>query len=119
MLRRYIRERTEAGGNFSFFSFTDPRLRRELVSGVTKFYHDARVDMLKVVVELLDVESGEALPGYAADDCTPVQEDNVAALVSWGAKALPSSGKAFRLHFMLYNARLYSYAAVPSAISRS
>ena len=66
MLRRYIRERTEAGGNFSFFSFTDPRLRRELVSGVTKFYHDARVDMLKVVVELLRVQDDVTLPYHGA-----------------------------------------------------
>eukprot|EP01051_Picozoa_sp_SAG22_P015315 SAG22_NODE_1981_length_3210_cov_10.443909_3_plen_196_part_00 len=44
---------------------------------------------------------------------TPVREDSVAALVGWGPnlKVLPSDGRAFRLHFMLFNARVYSYAA--------
>ena len=68
------------------------------------------------------------LPGYSAAECEPIQADGTALRVRWRTSTrpsaaggggltdgggLPDGGAAFRIRFRLYNARLYSYSAVP------
>ena len=61
-------------------------------------------------VEIAD-EKGNALPGYALEDCPPVFGDAHARVVSWngGADLSALAGKAVRLRFEMKDADLYAY----------
>jgi hypothetical protein len=62
--------------------------------------------------ELLD-EHGHVVPGFAAEDCKPIQGDHLHAAITWNGHdsvpAAPPSGS--RLRFILKNAGLYSFQA--------
>ncbi len=58
-------------------------------------------------VEVLD-DRGNVIPGYGADDCTPLTGDSIDQAVTWGQKrTLP--GRPVRLRFVLHNASLYAF----------
>ncbi|MEW6753266.1 MAG: hypothetical protein AB1505_20140 [Candidatus Latescibacterota bacterium] len=73
---------------------------------------NVKADYGQVRVECQD-PAGGVLPGYALDDCVPVQVDGVAAPVRWREDRGigPLGGRAVKLRFELRNARLYSYRA--------
>jgi len=62
----------------------------------------------EVRVAVLDA-SARPLPGYAAEDCVPLQGDGVHQRVRWAGHAQPPSAAGYRLRFVLRNASLYSY----------
>jgi hypothetical protein len=66
-------------------------------------YGEVRVAVLR--------EDGEAVEGFAEEDCAPLHTDSVAARVRWkGGHSLEAlAGRPVRLRFRLKNARLYSY----------
>jgi hypothetical protein len=60
-------------------------------------------------VELLDL-NGVPLPGYAKDDCDPIEDDSTLRIVSWrGRRALDQlCGTPLMVRFYLTNCALYS-----------
>ncbi|MET0235061.1 MAG: hypothetical protein ABW224_10520 [Kibdelosporangium sp.] len=61
-------------------------------------------------VELLDAD-GVPVPGYKAENATPITGDTLNATATWGTTtALPSTGGPFRLRFHLTSGDLYSYS---------
>ena len=75
---------------------------------------DVRNDRSWVEVEVLDVDSGEPLPGYGCQDCGDICVDGLRRPVEWGGKGLDGIGcDRFKLRFRLYGAaRLYGYRFV-------
>lgn len=63
-----------------------------------------------VRVEALD-ESGEVIPGYGRDDCSPITGDSVDTTVNWGGRKELPSARLIRLRFVLDHASLYSFMA--------
>jgi hypothetical protein len=61
-------------------------------------------------VEVLDA-TGNVLPGYGRDDCTPLTGDSIDATVAWRDRRTLQGGRPIRLRFILENASLYSFAA--------
>jgi len=61
-----------------------------------------------VRVEVLD-ESGELIPGYGRDECSPIERDVVDSPVSWRSRKELPSGKLIRLRFVLDDASLFSF----------
>ena len=60
-------------------------------------------------VELQDA-NGQALPGFALDDCTPITGDFVDGHVAWkGGDLSTLAGKPVRLRFELKDASLYAF----------
>ncbi len=87
-------------------------LRTRRLTGLTGRLHlNYRAWGGSVRVEVLD-DQDKVVPGYAADDCRPLQRDEVDAVVAWRDRAeLPSTGGALRLRFLLDKASLFSFAA--------
>jgi hypothetical protein len=71
---------------------------------------NAKCDYGQIVVELLD-DDLEPLPGFAKDDCVPLQADSVEAQIAWkdGRTLAELRERPVRIRFHLRNARLYSY----------
>jgi hypothetical protein len=67
-----------------------------------------------VRVALLD-EHGRPLPGYALEDCDPIQADSVRQIVTW--KGRPEvgrhAGQPVQVQFELRKAKLYAFRFVP------
>ncbi len=61
-------------------------------------------------VELLDAD-GEVIPGYSKEDCRPISDDSVDAVVRWGdgTGLRQRAGRPTRLKFHLQNAQLYAF----------
>jgi hypothetical protein len=71
---------------------------------------NVKADYGRVLVEVLD-ERGAPLPGYAREDCDPVEVDGVDVPVTWRERATlaGAAGRPVKLRFHLANARLYAY----------
>lgn len=68
---------------------------------------DASKGALKV--ELQD-ENGQAIPGFALEDCQPVQENGINLSVSWQKGKLSKlAGRAIRVRFEIENASLFAF----------
>ena len=67
-----------------------------------------------VTIELQDA-AGDPLPGFAADDCTPLTGDETAAVVTWsgGSDVGEVAGEPVRLRFNCTNADVYSFRFAP------
>jgi hypothetical protein len=52
---------------------------------------------------------GKPLPGFAFEDCTPINTDSLTAPVTWKRPFSEISGKPLRLEFYLKNARLFAF----------
>jgi hypothetical protein len=68
----------------------------------------------RIEVELIDPESGQAIPGFSRDECTPLTTDSLAHRVGWGKRRLAEVHIAsFQIRFHLTKARaspeLYSF----------
>ena len=61
-----------------------------------------------LVVQILD-ETGHPLPGFAAQDTTPITTDAVAAPVQWSRDLARLKDKPVRLDFALQNAHLFAF----------
>jgi len=63
----------------------------------------------KVRVALLDA-SGKELPGYALEECDPIQADSVRQIVTWKKRSsvAPLAGKPVCIRFELTDAKLYA-----------
>ena len=65
---------------------------------------------------LLDAD-GKAIPGYAMEDCIPVEADDIYGYVRWKNKdALPGGEQPVRIKFQLKNASLYGFYAGAGAV---
>ncbi len=65
-----------------------------------------------VEFDLLDADTGDAVPGYALDDCARVDEDGISIVAHWKGGATLSGVKVknVRLRIRLYGrAKLYSF----------
>jgi hypothetical protein len=71
---------------------------------------NVKADYGRVLAEVLD-ERGAPLPGYAREDCDPVEVDGVDVPVTWRERATlaGAAGRPVKLRFHLANARLYAY----------
>ena len=79
------------------------------MSGPLKLNYRAWGGSIRVAV--LDA-AGTAIPGYAAEDCTPLTGDAIEAAVAWKAHAeLPSGNAPLRLRFHIDKGSLFSFAA--------
>ena len=72
------------------------------------------VEGSRIEVELIDSNSGQALPGFSREQCTPITSDSLAHRVRWGKRRLADIPNAsFQIHFHLANGResprLYSF----------
>jgi hypothetical protein len=68
----------------------------------------------RIEVELIDPESGEAIPGFSREECTPLTTDSLGQRAVWGKRSLGDVGTAnFQLQFHLNSGRaspkLYSF----------
>lgn len=61
-----------------------------------------------LAVEVLSA-AGEALPGFAREDCQTIHADGVRQAVRWDNNARLPIGQPLRLRFHLENAGLYSF----------
>jgi hypothetical protein len=63
----------------------------------------------RAMVECRDLE-GKSIPGFARDDCDPIEVDSTAAKVSWRGNPVTAGilGIPIVIHFHLRNATLYS-----------
>jgi len=63
----------------------------------------------QVRVEIQDAE-GQPLPNFSADDCDPLEGDEIAQAVSWqGDKHGPFTGRPVRVRFEVKDADVYSF----------
>ncbi len=68
----------------------------------------------RIEVELIDPKSGQAIPGFSREECTPLTTDSLAHRISWGKRSLADARNAsFQIRFHLANGRespgLYSF----------
>ena len=65
----------------------------------------------EIRVGLEDAATGEAIPGYSADDCDPITSDEIAAPVRWkGRSIIEPMPKAVRLRFSMKGpAKIYGF----------
>ena len=64
----------------------------------------------KVVVELLDSDTGAPLKGFAAADCDPWTGNRIDAVSTWNGHGLhDASGRAVRLRFHLRDREIFSF----------
>ena len=68
----------------------------------------------RIDVELIDSKSGQTLPGFSREECTPITSDSLGHRVRWGKRALGDvPNTSFQIHFHLANGReaprLYSF----------
>jgi hypothetical protein len=68
----------------------------------------------RIEVELIDPESGEAIPGFSREECTPLATDSLAHQVIWGKRSLADVRNAsFQIRFHLAGGdsspKLYSF----------
>ncbi len=69
-----------------------------------------------LVAELLDVD-GNPVPGYAANDCLPVQSDGLEEPIQWREYSdLPESQEAIRIRFLIQKASLFGFYAGPDVV---
>ena len=56
----------------------------------------------RIEAELIEPESGNAIPGFSRDDCTPLTTDSLAHRVAWGSRRLADVEIAkFQIRFHL------------------
>ena len=67
---------------------------------------DASAGSLRM--ELVD-DRGQTLPGFSADDCTPLTADGLAQAVRWKSRATLPADRPYRLRFHLQRASLYAF----------
>lgn len=65
----------------------------------------------RVLTEVIDAGTGEAIAGYSREDSLPAVIDNIAEPVRWRAQSDLSAlvGRTVRLRFHLWQAELYAY----------
>ncbi len=65
----------------------------------------------KVLVEVLDADTGGALAGFTREDCAPATVDSIDEVARWsGSDSLSAlMGRTVRLRFHLWQAELYSF----------
>jgi len=79
------------------------------LSGCLRINADASGGRLRV--EVLTAK-GQVVPGYRRDECRPLQDDTLDAVIHWGKKKrLPERNEPLRLRFVMENARLFSFLA--------
>ena len=59
-------------------------------------------------VRVLD-QSGAAMPGFDAADCTPVRGDSLAHAIQWKSSPALPKGRPLQLQFEMTDARLYAF----------
>ena len=74
---------------------------------------NVKADYGEVRVALLE-EDGTSLPGYAEDDCIPINVDGTDVPVAWRERRslAAAAGRSVSVRFTLRNARLYSYRSL-------
>ena len=65
----------------------------------------------RVLIELLDGESGQPIPGFGKDECIPTIIDSIDEAVRWRQRSdlAELAGRTVRLRFHLWQAELYSF----------
>ena len=65
----------------------------------------------RVLIELLDGESGQPIPGFGKDECIPTIIDSINEPVRWRERSDLAElvGRTVRLRFHLWQAELYSF----------
>ena len=68
----------------------------------------------RIEVELIDPESGRAIPGFSREECTPITDDSLAHRVRWGPRNIEDVRSAsFQIRFHLIKAdsapKLYAF----------
>ena len=68
----------------------------------------------RIAIELIDPKSGQPLPGFSRDECTPITTDSLTHRIGWGNRRLADARSAsFQIHFHLTTGstppRLYSF----------
>ena len=71
-------------------------------------------DGSQIEIEIVDPKSGQTLPGFSREECTPLTSDSLAHRVAWGNRSLADVGIAkfqIRFHFAAGDASpmLYSF----------
>ena len=60
----------------------------------------------RIEVELIDPESGQTLPGFSREECTPITTDSLAHRVGWGKRSLADArNTSFQIRFHLTSGR--------------
>ncbi len=70
----------------------------------------------QIQVELIDVATGKAFPGFALSDCRPVIGNEIDRTVRWkgGAKLGELASRPVRIRFVLRDADLFAYQFAPT-----
>ena len=86
-------------------------LTRPLVVSAERLHMNVDSWRGKVLVEVLDAETGGAVTGFARDDSIPVTIDSTDEIARWNDMDDLSGliGKTVRLRFSLWQAELYSF----------
>ena len=65
----------------------------------------------KVLVEVLDADSGTPIPGFTREDCVPFVINSIDEKVQWRTETSLSAlaGRTVRLRFHIWRAELYAY----------
>ena len=71
-------------------------------------------DGSQIEIEIVDPKSGQTLPGFSREECTPLTSDSLAHRIAWGNRSLADIGIAkfqIRFHFAAGDASpmLYSF----------
>ena len=72
----------------------------------------------RISAEIVDAHTGDALPGFEADDCEPVRGDRLRGRLSWSGASELSHDRPVRVRFTLENApplRLLAREVVPGS----
>jgi hypothetical protein len=77
----------------------------------TSLYVNAAAQAGTLKAELLDADTGVAIPGYTLADSVPLQADAVRAKLQWQGVADLSglAGRSVKIRFSVQNADLYSF----------
>ncbi len=102
-----------ANGEFSTRPFRMPDGELRLNAAVPSPERPFARDQAYLMVAVLD-EQGEAIPGFAADQCVLQNQDGPDLALKWGdASARKLAGKTIRLRFLLRSATLYAVKSNP------
>jgi len=65
----------------------------------------------RVLVEMLDADTMQPVPGFGKDECIPTIVNSIDATVRWKGNANLASlqGKTVRLRFHLWQAEMYAF----------
>ena len=63
----------------------------------------------RISAEVVDAQTGDALPGLTEDECEPVRGDRLRGRLSWSGASELSHDRPVHVRFTLENARLYAF----------